>query len=883
MFDMGIPSLNLRVRNLLLTMSHALVLSILLFTALSVNANVEEATAVSDVEDVPASIKPTPTSKDAKVAEGPESEPEEDGEVVEVSELEPQKPKLDNLTKFINLNLQKNHQIKTGNINRLIKRSGLNNSSFLPSQSVYQALGYQLRDPFIDLPPTLNTLPYLDENSDFHLQEIFDIEVILALLQTTLARVKAIRLQHSQDLEKEAVQETQKSPDLEGVENDGASDDETLSTQEQEAENEPPKYADWATSIVTQNMVVDAIGMWFQMRNYEDFSKGLNFLRKQTNKLFDDIARNKQHIDRSTFREQELALLDLKSDNAIVFQYLSSEQARLFSRIGQRGLKGMSEKGATPSPQRFSCTPFSSRHQLGVNELRKKYPEKSSLIFQGVGQQQSIAKQPIYQLNLVAQEVAKSALKNALNGHHQSKEEAMLTALTNAANEYAYHLAKQRVDIFLTNKTSLFDPQKINVWQQAGDTAKSVRQLTHQIQYATLLDYFIARERKAFASLVMQRKCQLLSYGNLFSDTKEILLTNNEFANIIKGNAYLPYYAKQMAEAISQVETLNALFLKEDPLADFKPDKIVNVVRLAAGEGDVPVSSEQGTKTIIQQGGLISSVNHRSSVTNPEQQVIKTEQDSKRETTGNSNLKLLSRSELLNVMSGDGYTIELIRSESATQVADFVSTLKTSFPSIVYKINPKGGLPAIYSAHTGFFPTFKEAIEGRDTLSGQDKREFWIKPYRLIREDAERIAEIKLADKTVATTRANKRNLHPEEERIRKLMKRNKLPFHTGRNLLKRVGGVGCTVQILNSPLLDDLKHIRRRLLPFVKKSDIAIYRTTRRRSTRPYYKLIAGFHSQNDDCRALKRKVASSSNSALKKAWVKPFKMVRADLYKYD
>jgi len=225
--------------------------------------------------------------------------------------------------------LAKNINPRSDTSRGLIDRSGIEANGRLPSKALYQSLGYRVRDAFVALPPELSTRSISSPEDILLGQLIQDTEVTWALLDTTKERLKS----------KGGLEKGRK---------------------------------DWEVSITRRNLLSEATGYWFQMRNQALYNQGITRLDNTTNAQFDEITQARQNYDVEDLRDKELALLGMRSDIALIFQFYSSEQARLFNRIDSRSLPN-DNKRKVGLNKILSCTIDPELESKGNEFLKANY------------------------------------------------------------------------------------------------------------------------------------------------------------------------------------------------------------------------------------------------------------------------------------------------------------------------------------------------------------------------------------------------------------------------------------------------------------------------------------------------------------------------------
>jgi len=95
------------------------------------------------------------------------------------------------LSNYLRDYLSKNISDRAQNSRSLIDRSGIESNGRLPSTSLFQSLGYRMRDAFVAMPPELNSRNFKDAEGDLYPKLIHDLEKTWALLDSTRARLKS--------------------------------------------------------------------------------------------------------------------------------------------------------------------------------------------------------------------------------------------------------------------------------------------------------------------------------------------------------------------------------------------------------------------------------------------------------------------------------------------------------------------------------------------------------------------------------------------------------------------------------------------------------------------------------------------------------------------
>lgn len=421
--------------------------------------------------------------------------------------------------------LAKNINPRSDTSRGLIDRSGIEANGRLPSKALYQSLGYRVRDAFVALPPELSTRSISSPEDILLGQLIQDTEVTWALLDTTKERLKS----------KGGLEKGRK---------------------------------DWEVSITRRNLLSEATGYWFQMRNQALYNQGITRLDNTTNAQFDEITQARQNYDVEDLRDKELALLGMRSDIALIFQFYSSEQARLFNRIDSRSLPN-DNKRKVGLNKILSCTIDPELESKGNEFLKANYASQVEKILNNENK-----KSAIYELNKLARDISSKALeahaeklnaiekefiprKQAAEQKRKLEVELLLEKhaqliklgqdvdpqqveylkslpldaerkpLVNSSESMAYYnaisvlsnwaadelvaLNQKRLVSVLTDIDNIYVQYQEPIWQEVSQEVSIIRELLYEVYDYTLIDYLLGYERAVFANKALLNNCKTSS------------------------------------------------------------------------------------------------------------------------------------------------------------------------------------------------------------------------------------------------------------------------------------------------------------------------------------------------------------------------------------
>lgn len=546
----------------------------------------------------------------------------------------------------------------------LIDRSDIESKGRLPSKALYQSLGYRVRDAFVVLPPELSTRSIINPEDILLAQVIQDSETTWALLDTTKERLKS----------KGGLEEGRK---------------------------------DWEVSIIRRNLLSEAIGYWYQMRNQELYNQGITRLDNTTNIQVDEISQARQDYDVEDLRDKELTLLGMKTDIALMFQFNSSEQARLYNRIDSRTLPNGSKK-TTKINRTLSCTIDSQLEKQGNTVLEAQYASQVEKIRNNTNQ-----KAAVYELNQLAREISSKALTlhaeqlNEIEKEFLSREkiaeqlreeqvaqliarQELLAKLGEEVNPEEIELLKaaplgverkpliasrqsqsyykalsvlsswvadelvalnqKRLTTVLAEIQSMYVQYKEPIWHGVSSDVGVIRDLLYEIYDYTLIDYLVGYERVAFVNKAMLHHCKL--NPELSSRDTEIDHTIvDQFAALVETSSYAGFPRSSLKNKFQNLQSL---------------EKAVTAETLGDGFN----------KTI--------AVTRKSSV-NPIQEV---RSDSALEAVkvklSRNGFAIATKEEVLTFVNNEGYSIEVGAYAGADGAIKMIKRFKKKIPKLIY-------------------------------------------------------------------------------------------------------------------------------------------------------------------------------------------------------
>ena len=561
-------------------------------------------------------------------------------------------------SQYLKSYLAKNINPRSNTSRALIDRSGIESNGRLPSKALYQSLGYRVRDAFVALPPELSTRGISNPEATLLGQLIQDTETTWALLDTTKERLKS----------KGGLEQGRK---------------------------------DWEVSITRRNLLSEAVGYWFQMSNQTLYNQGITRLDNTTNAQFDEITQARQNYDVEDLRDKELALLGMRSDIALIFQFYSSEQARLFNRIDSRSLpNGNKRKDALNKI--LSCTIDSELKSQGSKFLEENYAAQIEKIRDNENK-----KSALYELNKLAREISSKALEdhakklNVIEKDFISRKEAAAKKresdiqtllekqeiliklgkevdpqqveylkslplgverkpLANSTESTSYYnailvlsnwvadelvaLNQERLTTVLTEISDIYVHYQEPIWQGVSQEVSIIRELLYEVYDYTLIDYLLGYERVVFANKAMLNNCKLsseLSSRNIGISLNAI----DQFANLVE-------------------TTVNAGF----PRGELK-SKQKNIALLE----EAITESELGNSFSKERSAIQTKKNQR-------QETL----ELARAKLSRNGYFLASTEEVLEFADKEGYSVEVGMYSDVDDALKMIKRFKRSVPSLIY-------------------------------------------------------------------------------------------------------------------------------------------------------------------------------------------------------
>lgn len=537
-----------------------------------------------------------------------------------------------------------------------IDRSSIESNGRLPSKALFQSLGYRVRDSFVTVPPELSSRSFKNPEKLLLAKLIQDTETTWALLDSTQARLNS----------------------FDGL-NKG--------------------HPSWEVGVIRRNLLLEAVGYWYQLRNQEKYDRGLSRLEERINELFEEFIQASQSYDVKDQRSHELGLLDLKSDMSLLFQFYSSEQARLYNRIDSRSLPSSNFRKKPNFTKRLSCSIDRKVENTGLSYLQRNYRSKINTI-----KSSSNKHQAIYVLNEVARDISSKALalhaqqlnsverefvaKQAIAQEQRDKEVASLIEKLNLQTENAnsvvteevealknaplgikrqplamtreqrqyydaisvliswtadelLNLNQQRIKNVLDDLDNIYNLEKKTVQKKGTEETNLIRDLLYEVYDFTLIDYLIGYERIAITNKAFANSCVLRP--EISANNSQIGFSHIEsFANFVESYYRGSFPNKLLSSKLENFSTVdNALSNKTlgEGYSIYPNKKIVKVAL-----------SNQDIAQIIASNGY----------------------------------KLSSDIDLYKFVEGDGHTIEVGSFYDAQSALAMVKRFKASVPKIIY-------------------------------------------------------------------------------------------------------------------------------------------------------------------------------------------------------
>lgn len=614
----------------------------------------------------------------------------------------------------------------------LIDRSAIEHNGRLPSKSLFQSLGYRVRDSFVAMPPQLNSVISDDASINHSAAQLIQrLETTWALLDSTRARLQSLG---------------------------------GLAAGRQ----------DWEVAVVRRNLLLEAIGYWYQLRNQSDYTKWLVRLGDNSDQLFNDISEARQNYDVTDLREQELVLLDLRTDVAELFQFYSSEQARLYNRIGQRVLPEGNKAKPINFTQALQCGFDTNIHAKGDAYLNRYYSSRiDSIRANGNG---NVA---VYQLNELAREVTAQALAiqsqrlsavekvylqkeilakeqrvidiksleqrqralleigevisanelyelkiSPLNVSRESTspsdaEVALFDSITVLADLVASKLLdlnQQRLNNTLLNSNVLYHANQSERWDSVTEEAKVIRALLHEVNDFTLVDYLLGYERLSFTNQMMNRDCGI----------------HQEINSRVIG--FEPNSIDQLADVVERYSLagLNESALKQK-LEYY--EKIVDAFsEQTLGDGYEVAAVINSDEDVIEPSFVFSSKPKNDGLLTLKQQ----EFERLKGVFVDNGLNLASSEEVLKFADGDGYTIQIAAIISVNEAVNLIQQFESFGPTLIYRSEQEKSKRVLLKVLVGSENKYE------DILNLQEKIGLgWIKPMSDVRGDLYDVGVIK--------------------------------------------------------------------------------------------------------------------------------------------
>lgn len=596
-----------------------------------------------------------------------------ESKAISQSELEPQS----SLSRYLREYLAQNigHRARTSR--SLIDRSGIEGNGRLPSKSLFQSLGYRLRDAFVAMPPELSSRNFQDAESTLYPKLIEDLETTWALLDTTRARLTS-----------------------EGGLEAGRQD--------------------WEVAVTRRNLLLEAIAYWYQMRNQSDHSDWLIRLGDHSDDLYQEISNARQNYDVQDQREHEFVLLNLRADVASLFQFYSSEQARLYNRIGQRVLPTRLDDEQPNFTQLLSCGPDDARYQEGWGYLNRYYQKRVNTI------RGSNHKAAIYELNNLAREVSAQVLEshsarlNAIERDYvvkraqaleqraleidqlmqrqralieigqtvdpdelQQLNEAPLeltraliapsdtekllysaiSVLAELTAEKLLDVNQQRLSLLLSNTGQVYQDAQDQLLFNATDEMKVLHHLLLDIYHFSLLDYLLGYERLSFMNNAILRGCEInqqINSRTIGFDPKSI----DALADLVERQYHLGFSNTLLQSELKKHQPVRNAFLEQSIGHGYQVPAYIDP------ESGVIASSFQYKS---QQGETVL-------VSAKEQ-----EYDRINKRFSEQGLTLASKRDVLKFAKGLGYSLQIAETESVNEAADLIKRYAPQGNGIVYR------------------------------------------------------------------------------------------------------------------------------------------------------------------------------------------------------
>jgi len=723
--------------------------------------------------------------------------------------------------------LDKNINPRVRTSRSLIDRSNLESNGRLPSKSLFQSLGYRVRDSLVAMPPELSSRIYKSPEELLNAKLIQDVETVWALLDTTQARLNS-----SGGLEK--------------------------------------GRQDWEVPITRRNLLLDAIGYWFQLRNQESFNKGVTRLSDTTDELFNQISKDREHFDVKDLREQELALLSLREDIALLFQYYSSEQARLFNRIDKFELPKGNNTQTINFTRPLRCEPEDRNKAQERQLLSLQFASSINKIFNS-----SNKKAMVYELNTLARNVSLKALKlhaqqlneiesiynadiqiaeqqrevsvNALLENNKAKValgqevdinevEALKSAPLNVSRkqyvtskELKYYkdsisvlakwtaeqlvkLNQQRLETVIDNLTTIYHIHQESVWNSATDEAGLIRDLLYEVYDATLVDYLLAYERTVFLNKALFHECNVSNQVN----SRNIEIEPQVFDQI--AHFAENYYQKGLANES----------LKHQQNQFQVVSKALFANKLGRGY--------KKAKPIAKKKVVSKPIVQRNSFT------------------------VATKQEVMSFVEGQGFTIEVGQFRTLDDAVKMIKRFKVSVPKLIYSLS-KNGEVFVYKVLVGTEKSL-DSVSSMKTRIGFGA----IKKFSEVRSEVNSYKNQVLPSKTLAPIENQK-----DISVIKAKLIQNNFKLSDKSEALELTQGLGYTVEVGQ---FDNVESTIKMLKRFNVNVPKLVYLSPRTSPSEPYlFKVLIGSEKKQSSAIAMQKRIGFGT--------VKEFSLVRSDINK--
>ena len=352
------------------------------------------------------------------------------------------------LLDYINAYISENVEIRSRNAGILISNTLHSQETDLPYAAIYKALGYQNRNNSILMPPELSGRRFSVQGKFLNLELLTRLEETWALLDSSHAR-----LTHQND--------------------------------------------SWVEPVVQKNLVLNALHSWHRSYFSDEYGEVIENLRNDTKVKLESVTKTRTNLSKGLWNKVQIALLGVEADSAALMQYYLVDISHVFLNTSLTSLprdKGIKSLEFTIQS---GCTAHAhgAELQAGLAFLNQHFPQRMRKIDnEGLNDRKIVWE--MYQL-------AYDLSKKALQSPNEIVQKA-LYALTDKVLQKKHALKQQRLKHFLNDTGAFFFHSKKNIEYKNIDT---IKRGLHEIFELTLLDYFLAEERVAFAALLMHRRC----------------------------------------------------------------------------------------------------------------------------------------------------------------------------------------------------------------------------------------------------------------------------------------------------------------------------------------------------------------------------------------